>query len=65
MNRAKKHDIENHDRLLRDLIENDPTFKAFKIVEVAASESGTKLTLVLVKKEVEGAGFLMKAPEIA
>jgi hypothetical protein len=65
MSHADKHNADNRGRVLRDLVENDPTFKAYKVVEVAESESGAKLTLVLVKKEVEGAGFLMSEPEIA
>ena len=61
---ADKHNADNHGRVLRDLVENDPTFKAYRVVEVAESESGAKLTLVLVKKEIEGVGFLMSEPEI-
>lgn len=65
MTQAEKHNAENHGRVLRELVENDPTFKAYRVVEATESESGNKLTLVLVKKEVEGAGFLMSEPEIA
>jgi hypothetical protein len=34
MTQAEKHNFENRDRLLRGLVENDPVFKAFKVVEV-------------------------------
>ena len=64
MTQAEKHNFENRDRLLRGLVENAPVFKAFKVVEVTQSESGKKLTLVLVKKEVEGEGFLMTEAEV-
>jgi hypothetical protein len=64
-NSAEKHNAANHGRVLRDLVENDPTFKAYRVVEVRESESGAKLTLVLVKKEVRGPGFSMREPEIA
>ena len=65
MTQADKHNADNHGRVLTDLVENDPTFKAYRVVEVVESESGAKLTLVLVKKEIEGVGFLMSEPEIA
>jgi hypothetical protein len=65
MTQADKHNADNHARVLRDLVENDPSFKAYKVVEVAESESGAKLTLVLVKKEIEGIGFLMSELEMA
>ena len=65
MKQAEKHNAENRWRVLRELVENDATFKAYRVVEVAESDNGAKLTLVLVKKEVEGAGFLMSEPEIA
>jgi hypothetical protein len=39
-------------------VTNDPTFSGFRIVEVYESESGNKLTLVLVKKEIAGRGSL-------
>jgi hypothetical protein len=56
---AATHDADNHGRLLRDLAANDPTFKDYKVVEASESESGNKLTLVLVKKDVQGDGFVM------
>jgi hypothetical protein len=65
MIQVEKRNSENHERVLRDLVENNPTFNAYKVVEVAVSESGNKLTLVLVKKEVKGRGFLMTEPQIA
>ena len=65
MTQAEKHNVENRRRVLKALVENDPTFNAYRVVEVAESENGAKLTLVLVKKEIEGAGFLMSEPEIA
>jgi hypothetical protein len=34
-------------------------------VAVTETESGNKLTLVLVKKEVKGTGFLMNEPAVA
>jgi hypothetical protein len=59
IHQAARHDADNHGRLLRALAENDPTFKDYKVVEASESESGNKLTLVLVKKDVQGEGFVM------
>jgi hypothetical protein len=65
MTKAAKHNAENRERILRDLVANDPTFSAYKVVAVTETESGNKLTLVLVKKEVKGTGFLMNEPAVA
>jgi hypothetical protein len=65
MNQAEKHNAENRERILRDLVANDPTFSTYKVVPVTESESGNKLTLVLAKKEVKGSGFLMTEPAVA
>ena len=65
MTQAEKHNAENRERILRDLVANDPTFSPYKVVAVTESESGNKLTLVLVKKEVKGSGFWMTEPAIA
>ncbi len=56
---AARHDADNHGRLLRDLAESDPTFRDYRVVEASESDSGNKLTLVLVKKDVQGEGFVM------
>ena len=58
---AQRHNAANHGRMLRDLAENDPTFRDYRVVEASESDSGNKLTLVLVKKNVEGDGFVMAA----
>jgi hypothetical protein len=59
LNKAEQHNAENHDRLIQDHVHNDPFFRAFKVTEIIASENGNKLTLVLLKKEIEGQGFVM------
>jgi hypothetical protein len=56
---------EDRERVLRNLVANDPTFKAYRVVEVTESESGNKLTLVLVKKDVTGRGSLVTDPDVA
>ena len=61
---ARRHS-EERERVLRNLIADDPTFKAYRVVEVCESESGNKLTLVLVKKEVTGRGTLATDPDVA
>ncbi len=60
-----RHTSEDRERVLRNLVANDPTFKAYRVVEVYESESGAKLTLVLVKKEVTGRGSLVTDPNVA
>ena len=61
---AARHNAANHGRLLRELAENDPTFRDYRVVEASESESGNKLTLVLVKRDVEGDGFVMASPSM-
>lgn len=65
MTRAEKHDLDLHNRLIRELIENDPLLKDFKITELTVTEGGNKAMLVLVKKDIEGVGFLMTEPKAA
>jgi hypothetical protein len=65
MTEDSRHTTEDRERVLRNLVANDPTFKAYRVVEVYESESGNKLTLVLVKKEVTGRGSLATDPDIA
>ena len=60
-----RHTSEDRERVLRSLVANDPTFKGYRVVEVYESESGNKLTLVLVKKEVTGRGSLVTDPDVA
>jgi hypothetical protein len=60
-----RHTSEDRERVLRNLVANDPTFSAFRVVEVYESDSGNKLTLVLVKKEVRGRGSLVTDPDVA
>jgi hypothetical protein len=55
---TETHTPADRARVLRRLVTNDPTFSGFRIVEVYESESGNKLTLVLVKKEIAGRGSL-------
>ena len=65
MTRVNKHDLDLHNRLVRELIESDPLLKEYKVKDLAVSEGGNKVALVLVKKEVEGIGFLMTQPKVA
>jgi hypothetical protein len=53
--------IAEHERLMRDLVENDPLFSVFMLVEVEAPAGGDRRRLVLVKKE-DGAGIQMPEP---
>jgi hypothetical protein len=53
------------EHVLRKLVTSDPTFHAYRVVEVYESESGNKLTLVLVKKEVVGRGSLAIDRDVA
>jgi hypothetical protein len=55
----------DRERVLRNLVAKDPTFSGYRVVEVFESESGAKLTLVLVKKEVVGRGTLVTDPDVA
>ena len=50
------HSHNDRERVLRKLVAKDPTFAGYRVVEVFESESGNKLTLVLVKKEPTGRG---------
>jgi hypothetical protein len=56
---------QDRERVLRNLVAKDPTFGGYRVVEVFESESGNKLTLVLVKKEVTGRGSLVTDPDVA
>jgi hypothetical protein len=55
---------EDRARVLKNLVAGDPTFKGYRVVEVFESESGNKLTLVLVKKEVTGRSTLVTGPTV-
>jgi hypothetical protein len=57
MNEAERR-IAEHDTMIRDLVENDPLFSVFTVVEV---DTGSGRRLVLVKRE-EGAGIQMPEP---
>jgi hypothetical protein len=52
--------IAEHQRQMQDLIDNDPLFKDFTLVDVG--EAGEWPKLVLVRKEHEGAGIQMPEP---
>jgi hypothetical protein len=53
--------IAEHERLMRELVEDDPLFSVFMLVEVDAVEGRDGRRLVLVKKE-DGAGIQMPEP---
>ena len=59
------HTPADRERVLRKLVTSDPTFCGYRVVEVYESESGAKLTLVLVKKEIAGRGSLATARDVA
>jgi hypothetical protein len=52
--------IAEHQRAMRELIDNDPLFKDFMLVDVG--QPGEWPRLVLVRKEHEGAGIQMPEP---
>jgi hypothetical protein len=60
MSKAERRAAEQ-ERLMRELVENDPLFSVFVLVEVDAGELGKERRLVLVKK-VDGAGIQMPEP---
>jgi hypothetical protein len=64
MPEAGTHTSVDRERVLRKLVTSDPTFSAYRVVEVFESESGAKLTLVLVKKELSGRGSLANARDV-
>jgi hypothetical protein len=51
----------DQERLMRELVENDPLFSLFVVVEVDAGETGDSRKFVLVKRE-DGAGIQMPEP---
>jgi hypothetical protein len=53
--------IAEQERLMRELVENDPLFDVFMVVEVNAGERADGRRLMLVKKE-DGAGIQMPEP---
>jgi hypothetical protein len=65
MSEAVTHTPAERERVLRKLVTSDPTFRAYRVVEVFESESGAKLTLVLVKKEIVGRGSLATDRDVA
>jgi hypothetical protein len=52
--------IAEHQREMQDLIDKDPLFKDFTLVDVG--EAGEWPKLVLVRKEYVGAGIQMPEP---
>lgn len=52
--------IAEHQREMQDLIDTDPLFKDFTLVDVG--QAGEWPRLVLVRKEHEGAGIQMPEP---
>jgi hypothetical protein len=63
MGRVETHNSLNHERSIRDLVENGQFFAFFEIEKVAEDHQSGRLTLVLAKKEVQGSGFVMRPPE--
>jgi hypothetical protein len=59
------HTPADRERVLKKLVSSDPTFSGYRVVEVYESESGNKLTLVLVKKEIVGRGSLVTDRDVA
>jgi hypothetical protein len=60
MSEAERRAAEQ-ERFIRELIENDPLFSVFLLVEVNGGERGEGRRLVLVKRE-DGAGIQMPEP---
>ena len=60
MSEAERRAAEQ-ERLVRELVENDPLFSVFVLVEVDAGELGKERKLVLVRRE-DGAGIQMPEP---
>jgi hypothetical protein len=52
--------IAEHERMIRDLVENDPLFSIFMVVEVEGPRDDGR-RFVLVKRE-DGAGIQMPEP---
>jgi hypothetical protein len=63
MNQAERFGVENHGRMLMELVENDPLFKDFSLVEIDVGLPNEWPAFVLVKKEADGAGIQMPEPE--
>jgi hypothetical protein len=57
MNEAERR-IAEHDQMIRDLVENDPLFQIFTVVE---EETQKGRRLILVKRD-DGAGIQMPEP---
>ena len=53
--------IAEHERLMRELVDNDPLFSVFMLVEVDAADGREGRRLVLVRRE-DGAGIQMPEP---
>jgi hypothetical protein len=49
--------------MLMELVENDPLFKDFSLVEIDVGLPNEWPAFVLVKKEADGAGIQMPEPE--
>ena len=63
MNQAERFAVENHGRMLMELVANDPLFKDFSLVEIDVGLPNEWPAFVLVKKEADGAGIQMPEPE--
>jgi hypothetical protein len=53
--------IAEHEALMRELVENDPLFSVFTIVEVEQGDRSDGRRFVLVKR-MDGAGIQMPEP---
>ena len=53
--------IAEHERLMQELVENDPLFSVFTLVEVDAGEGAEGRRFLLIKRE-DGAGIQMPEP---
>jgi hypothetical protein len=53
--------IAEHEALMRELVDNDPLFKVFTVVEAGPSGRREGRRFVLVKRE-DGAGIQMPEP---
>lgn len=62
MSEAERRAAE-HERSMRELVENDPLFSVFMLVEVESGASRDGRKFVLVKRE-DGAGIQMPEPRV-
>jgi hypothetical protein len=57
---ARETHAEAHDRLIRELVADDPLLRNFRIVKV--KDRGEHLTIVYVRPEFAGEGIRMPEP---